>query len=244
MKIIRNLVVVTAVLGVSSSFAAQSYTDAAGDIDPGISNGSGTLDLIGAEVSHTSTDLIFKLNVNGNVSTTDWGKFLIGISTGKTAGTTSGNGWGRPISMTSPVGGMDFWIGSWVDGGGGSQLWNYSGSAWSGPGALASFSFTSGVTSQLSFTVSRAALGLTGSDTFYFDAYSSGGGGSDSAIDALANPNVTITTWGGSYNSNTSNGLISYAIPEPSAQSLILLGFSALLVIGASKKKALKNDSL
>lgn len=236
-NIIHLVLIASTMLGVNSSFAAQTYTDASGDIDPGISNGGGTLNFIGAEVSHTPTDLVFNLTVNGNVSTTDWGNFMIGISTGKTAGTTSGNGWNRPINMTSPVGGMDFWIGSWVNGGGGSQLWTHGGS-WSGPGTLLGYSITAGATSQLTYTVSRASLGLTGNDTFYFDAYSTGGGSSDSAVDALANPNTSITGWAGPYTSNTANGLYSYAIPEPSSSLLMGLGLAGLAVLRRTRKNA------
>lgn len=242
MKNILNLLVaVVTTVGVNGSVAAQTYTDSSGDIDPGINNAGGTLDFIGAEVSHTSTDLIFKLTVNGNVSTTDWGNFMIGISTGKTAGTTSGNAWVRPINMTSPVGGMDFWVGSWVSGGGGSQLWSYTGTptpSWAGPGSLLSYSFTAGATSELTYTLSRTALGLTGDDTFYFDAFSSGGGNGDSAVDALANPNVSITNWGQTYNSNTTNGLYSYAIPEPSSSLMMGLGLAGLAVLRRTRKDA------
>jgi hypothetical protein len=79
--------------------SSATYLDATGDIASGIATGGGTLDLVSMEVSNTATDVIFKLTVNGSVSSTNWGKFMIGISTG--AGTTSGNGWGRPINMTS-----------------------------------------------------------------------------------------------------------------------------------------------
>jgi opacity protein-like surface antigen len=94
------LTLVTAALAVSSSFAAQGttspYSDPAGDIDGTISTGNGTLDILGMEVSNNATDITFTLTLNGNVSTTDWGKFMIGIATGG-PGTTTGNGWNRPI---------------------------------------------------------------------------------------------------------------------------------------------------
>ena len=194
------------------------YADAVGDIDPGLANGGGTLDILGMEVSHTASDVLFTLTVNGNLATTDWGKFLIGIATEKTAGTATGNGWARPINLDSPGGAMDFWIGSWVDGGGGAQLWQYTNSAWSEL-AAPTYSFTPGVTSELLFEVPLVILGLSEGDTLYFDAYSSGGGGTDAAIDALANPNVSVTTWGQTYTSSTTgdggNGLNSYTLAGP-----------------------------
>jgi hypothetical protein len=209
---------------------AATILDSAADIDPGITTGSGTLDILSMEVSSNGTDIAFALTLNGNVSGTDWGKFMIGISTGSTASTNTGNGWGRPIELNSPVGGMDYWIGSWVDAGGGAQLSSYNGAAWTGPTTLAGYSVVAGATSTLNYSIPLASLGLAGGDTFYFDAYSSGGGGGDSAIDALSNPNTSITNWAGPYTSSTVGsggvGLSSYTIivPEPSTFALLGLG--------------------
>jgi hypothetical protein len=236
---------VTAALAVSSSFAVQGttspYTDAVGDIDPGISTAAGTLDMLGMEVTNDSTDITFTLTVNGDVSTTDWGKFMVGIATGGT-GTTTGNGWSRPINLSSPVGGMDYWIGSWVDSGGGAQFYNYDGIGWTGPSSLAGFSFAAGASSTISFTLTLSSLGLAPNDVFYFDAYSSGGGGGDSAIDVLANPNISITDWGQTYTSSTTGdaglGLNSYqVVPEPSTYALLVI--SALGLAGyAARRRA------
>jgi len=204
---------------------SQTYTDSSNDIDPGLANGGGTLDLLSMEVSNTATDVVFRLTVNGNVSgagSVDWGKFMIGISTGGAGDTsTNGNGWGRPISMTSALGGMDYWIGSWVDSGGGAQRWAYSGTSWSEVAAtyssgFGSFSFSG---NQITYTMSLSSLGLSIGDTFFFDAFSSGGGGGDSAIDALANPNVSVNGWVGPY---TSSSTFAYTVvPAPGAIALI-----------------------
>lgn len=221
------------------SAGADIITDQTGDIDAGLSTGNGTLDIISMEVTHNATDLMFSLTLNGNISTTDWGKFMIGIATGGT-GTTTGNGWGRPINLNSPIGGMDFWIGSWVDSGGGAQLWSYSGATWTGPAALGSYTMTPGAQSVLAYTVALATLGLGNGDTLYFDAYASGGGGTDTAIDALSNPNVSVTSWDQTYTStNGGTGLSSYtissSIPEPATMSLIGLG--ALSVLGLRRRR-------
>ena len=236
---------------------SSPYTDAAGDIDPGIANAGGTLDILGMEVTNNATDITFTLSLNGNISTTDWGNFMIGISTGSTAITNTGNGWVRPIQLNSPVGGMDYWIGSWVNTStssntntgivttnfGGAQLWTY-GTNWSGPATLAGYSFAAGATSSITYTATLASLGLAVNDTFYFDAYSSGGGGTDSAVDALANPNVSITAWNQTYTSSTTGsggpGLNSYqVVPEPS--TVALLALSALGVAGyAARRRARK----
>jgi len=221
----------------STAQAQVTYSDAVGDIASGISNGGGTLDLVSMEVSNTATDIVFRLTVDGFVQgpgATDWGKFMIGISTSSNGGdiAPNGNGWNRPISMNSPLGGMNYWIGSWVDGGGGAQRWKYNGFVpWEEAAAtyasgFGSFSFAN---NQLTYTMSLASLGLSVGDTFYFDAYSSGGGSGDSAIDALANPNVSVSGWGGPYTSGGSNPIYSYTVvPAPGAVALLgLAGITA-----------------
>ena len=57
--------------------------------------------------------------------------------------------------------------------------------------------------------------------------HASGGGGSDSAIDALANPNASVANWGDSYTSNSSNGIFSYTV-VPAPGVLALLGLAGL----------------
>ena len=231
------LAFVSAIAFSASSANAQvtTYLDATNDIADGIANAGGTLDIVRMEVSNTATDIVFRMTVNGFVEgpgSTDWGKFMIGISTGSNAGDSGvgGNGWGRPINMASPNGGMNYWIGSWVDGGGGAQRWAYSGSSWSEVAAtyssgFGSFSF---VNNQLTYTMSLASLGLSIGSTFDFAAYRSGGGGGDSAIDALANPNVSVTGWGGPYTSDSTNGVLSYTVvPAPGA--VALLGLAGLM---------------
>ncbi len=230
----KNLLVVCAVLAMACGVQATVYTDSTGDIDPGISTGNGTLDIVKMEVTHTSSDVIFALTVNGNVSSTDWGKFCIGIATLQTLGDTNvnGNGWGRPINLITNVSatpyGMNYWVGTWVDGGGGSQLWSYDNglSTWSSLAAPTYFGFIPGAQSVISCYVARAAIGMSGAGSFAFDAYSSGGGGGDSAVDALANPAVSITTWGGPYTSDQPE-LYTYVIPEPATLSLLGLGVLA-----------------
>jgi len=218
-----------------SSLPAELFSDALGEIDPGIANAGGTLDIMAMEVSNTATDIVFTLTLNGNIATTDWGNFMIGIATGGT-GTTTGNGWGRPINMNSPGGGMDYWIGSWVNAGGGTQLWSYDGFSWDNTGALPGFSLLADTTSTITYTATLASLGLALGDSFYFDAYSTGGGGTDSAVDALSNPNVSITGWSGPYTSNTTNGISQYTVvPEPSIVALVVA--SGVILIGFLRRR-------
>ena len=215
-----------------------TYNDAINDIAPGLATAGGTLDLVKMEVSNTATDVVFQLTVNGNIGTTDWGKFMIGIANNKGYGTSSSDGWARPITM-SANGGMTNWIGSWVDGTGGAENrsnqigWGLTGATYNGDFGV--FSKSAGAQSTITFGVSIASLGMSIGDTFSFDAYSSGGGSGDSAIDALANPNFAVSNWGDAYNSGPSTSF-SYtlgAVPAPGA--IALIGAAGLL---ARRRKA------
>lgn len=227
MKLVSNRYsILCAVLGLASffNFSAQAQlttiSDSTGDINGGISTGAGTLDIVKMEVGDTATDVVFRLTVNGNTSSTDWGKFMIGIANGKggaTGGTKSGNGWNRPINLNAGIiGGMTHWIGTWVDGGNGASFSTYTGTAWAETAATYSgnfpgFSVVAGAQSVITYTVPKTSLGVVNGDTIRFDAYSSGGGGGDSAVDALANPNASITGWGQTYTSSGAN-LASYTL--------------------------------
>jgi hypothetical protein len=231
MKTIR-LAVGCAIFGLSSvfDFSAQAQlttiSDSTGDINAGISTGGGTLDLVKMEVGDTANDVVLKLTVNGNIATTDWGNFMIGIANQKVAGTTTGNGWNRPINLNAGVtNGMTHWIGSWVGGGGGAQLWTYSAGAWSGPVSLSGISLNPTNQSVITYTVPKTSLGVVDGDTIRLDAYSSGGGGSDSAVDALANPSTSITSWGQTYTSSGAN-LASYTLASTMLNTTQTISFS------------------
>jgi hypothetical protein len=148
---------------------------------------------------------------------------MIGIDTGA-AGGASDNGWTRPINWTGGQG-IDFWVGTWADNGGygmGGELRSQPG------GALLDATYTTGLlisgsTSNFkqTITLSRAALGLTGDDTFRFDVMSSGGGGSDPGVDHLSRSDLATSDWSVASDSGT---FLSYTIPSPSVLALAGMG--------------------
>jgi hypothetical protein len=221
------------VAGALNAVPGVVYNDAANDIASGIATAGGTLDLLSMEVSHTATDIVFSLTVNGSVNTTDWGKFMIGISSpGGGIKTASGNGWGRPINMSSG-GGMNYWIGSWVDGGNGAESYENTLSGWNRTGATWASNFAGSITSggsNVTITVARSAIGMSADGTFLFDVYSSGGGGGDGAIDALSVNTPSVLNWGDSF---TTTNAFSYTIPAPGAIALV-----ALAGVAARRRKA------
>ncbi len=221
MKKIMILSVVLLFTYAGGATAGVLYSDATGDVAvPG--NPFPHIDIASVDVSNTATDLIFTINLNGDPVATDWGKYMVGIDS-TAGGDPVGNGWGRPIGMSS---GMDFWLGSWVDGGNGLELRNWNGSSWDLQAAsynpvppLATPTKTS---SSVTLTVPLGYLGLGVGSTFQFDVYTSGGGGGDGAVDALGIPTPSITDWGNNYNSGA-NVQAYTVVPEPGTLTLLAL---------------------
>lgn len=229
MKTYSKLIAASAITALTLNSQAATYLDSTGETISGAH-----IDITSVEVNHTATDLIFKINLNGDPVATDWGKYTIGFDT-TAGGDSAGNGWARPISMP----GMDYWIGTWADSGNGANLYNFSGvwnfqSATSGPNTdnLLVTKDSSSLTVQFNY----AGLGLTAGSSFLFDVYTTGGGGGDGAIDALGNPAQSVANWGDSYNSGALvNSYTIPAVPEPT--SLALLGIGATLVIGRLRRR-------
>jgi hypothetical protein len=203
---------------------ATVYNDATGDLHASLS-GHTHLDFSSLEITDDGVaNITFKFTLVGNPVATDWGKYGLIFDTvpgGDTA--ANGNGWGRPYSMTS---GADKWIGSWVDGTMGAQVWGYAGT-WSMLGqSPALITVPTKTTSTITFSATLASLGLAPGSIFQFDAMSSGGGGADGAIDDLGNPNVQVAGWG---DASTAIPLTYQVTPEPASLVLLVLGGAALL---------------
>jgi hypothetical protein len=221
------------------SFGAEVYSDATGDLHDGTGGGANFtgfthLDIASVEVSNNATDLTFAITLVGDIVATDWGKYMFGIDIdgNDATGDIASNGWGRPISMNPD--GMDYWIGTWVDSGNGAELRTWNGASWQLDDATYNAPPDNEISmgkTQFTGTVSvpLANLGLGIGDMFWFDAYSSGGGGGDSAVDALSSSTPSITDWGGPYNSPGNSGLSKYTVvPEPATLAMLGLGAVAI----------------
>lgn len=220
---IMALLALVAVPAQASVFSV-TYNDSVGDVFTGA--GGGILDIVSLEVSNDATNISFKFTLAGDVLAAEWGKYMVIIDSAP-GGDAAGNGWGRPISMPS---GADSWIGSWVDGGDGMELYNYSG-GWPFPPNYATWLGSpeigiSKTSNTVTLTSTLAAMNLSIGQTFLFDAFTSGGGGGDGAIDSLGNPNQQVGDWG---DFSEAHPLTYRVKPEPT--TLTLLGIGALLMI-------------
>lgn len=215
----KKIIAALALLAIVSPAKADLYNDSTGDTFFG-----GILDIASVEVTDDATDITFTMTLVGDIGATDWGNYMYHIDTNSSTGDVStpiGNPWARPISYTPD--GADYWLGAWVNGGGGWQHWSYSGGSWgmnsqTGLNSLGQFSF--------SIKTSIASLGLSPGDSFCFDAYASGADGNPGAIDSLGNPNQQVNDWNVASNAHP----VCYTTtPEPGSLALLAIGALAML---------------
>ncbi len=220
---------------VAPAMAQQTYMDAVGDLNDGTMGGVDFtafthLDIAELTISNTLSDISFAITLDGDILATDWGKYMIIIDS-IPGGDPDGNGWARPIGMAA---GADYWIGSWVDSGNGAETYHYDqgGEAWVRDHATWDPPSDIFVESVEQFTVTLTttldSLGLSVGDTFDFDLFSSGGGGSDGAIDSLGNPDVQVMEWD-EYSEAYLPSLSYTVVPEPVSVALLALGGLALI---------------
>jgi len=193
--------------------AATVYPDATGDFTP---EGFGYLDITSVEVDNDDTTLSFRINLADNPLAVDWAKYLIGLDTAAGGNTTGPDAWGKPISMS--IGGMDYFIGSWMNFGTGAEVRVWDGSAWntvSGSGITVTTD-SSSVTLALPFSVLNLNLG----DTFRFDVYTTSDG--NSVLDAAGS--TAPLTWNNNPYDSGENVLSYTLVPEPTLAALLLVG--------------------
>ncbi len=210
-------------LGAATFANATTYTDSSNDL---FDNGFAHLDITSMAVTNTATDISFQFSLRGSPVATDWGKYMVIIDS-RAGGDITSNGWARLISQTT---GADSWLGGWVDSGNGLENRTWNGSGWQLDGAT--YNSTPGLSvskdaTSVTFTTTLASLGLVGGQILFFDAFTSGGGGGDGAVDSAGNPGMQITDWG--VHSDAHN--LTYQVtpvPEPGSMLALVSGFGLL----------------
>jgi len=196
---------------------ASVYTDPVGDIATGNSN----LDITQVEITDNGTDLVVRLTVDNLDG--DWGKYLFFMDAWDGGSPDNDNPWGRDISGTE---GMDIFVGSWIDGGGGASASEYDGSGWAElPFATSVWVDWDANTIQWNFYDLVADLSSAGITGFDYEAATTGGNWGDPAIDLIGAEGVQPGWGGGSHSIDRLHYDFS-TVPAPGA--LALLGLAGL----------------
>jgi len=204
---LRRLLLGLALVGSATAQTTVNFPDATGDVAvPG--NPFPHLDITSVDVTvnAAATTITFKINLAGDPTATNWGKYCVAIRSNLIGGDAAGNGWGRPIAFSS---GMTHWLGSWVDNGtppASGQVFTYSGASWIG----GAFQTVTRDASSVSITVPVGTLSLDAGEAFTFDVYTTGGGGSDGAVDSLSASTASISNWGDTF---TTTVPLSFTMP-------------------------------
>jgi hypothetical protein len=218
---------VLAMMFASGAASAATYPDTTNDGFEGGPNPH--LEITSVDVTNDATNLTFNITLAGNPTSPNWGKYLIGIDS-VAGGITTGNGWGKPITMSS---GMDYFIGSWMDSGTGWEVYHDVSGGWvrehASYDAINPLGPLSTTSNSISYTLPLSYLNLSDGSAFTFDVYTSGGGGGDSANDASANPAQSVTAWNQPYDSGANVSSYTVVVPEPASMAIIGVAGLAML---------------
>jgi hypothetical protein len=180
------------------------------------------------------------------------------------ANTTHGNPYGRAISIDSSFGGMTDWIGVFGAGGSGTAgspftSYGFNDYVFGTPGSTSpagvwtkintvssgqplssqpSTSTPNSITLTVPMSDFAANLSLTPGTTVYFDVYSTGTSGSQTAYDSLVVQGPIQATYSATaqYNGTVLNGYTVTAVPEPSTLALAGLGGLSLILFRRQRK--------
>lgn len=209
------VVIGTAMMAASSSLGAVVYDDPTGDIATGNPN----LDITSVTVWDNGNDLGFTITVD-NLDA-DWGKYMLFIDYQDGGSGDNDNPWARNVSG---LGGMDFFSGMWLDGGGGASAYGNSGGWYD--------MYTTGIdidwaSNSITFVMMDVVTswmdqGITGFD---FEVGTTGGAPGDPAIDLIGAESVQ-PGWGGGSHSIDCLRYDFSTVPAPGA--LALLGLAGL----------------
>ncbi|MDG2201441.1 MAG: hypothetical protein P8K80_09715 [Phycisphaerales bacterium] len=184
--------------------------DATGDL---FDNGYSNLDISKVEISHDDANVNMKIELHGEITVANWGKYLVAIDAYE--GGAADNPWGRNIDYSGVE--ADRFIGSWVDGGGGILGYKHYG-GWNEDNSGLSMSVDS---NSVTITFSRDWLGADISK-FDFDVMTTGDGNAP-GVDHLSRSDVATPGWG---DTSYSGDFLTYNLPAPGA--LLLLGVAGL----------------
>tara|TARA_Y100001970_G_C13822424_1_gene645555 strand:- start:24 stop:671 length:648 start_codon:yes stop_codon:yes gene_type:complete len=191
---------------------ADIYTDVSGD-----AFGMDNLDIVSVNITDDGSDISFTLEVAD--LNADWGNYMIFVDNQDGGSGDNDNPWIRNVAGMS---GTDVFVGSWINGGGGTLSYAYEEGGWGGSndeGAPVLDWGLNTITWEFSDVVNEGGNG------FYFNVGTTGGGQGDPAIDLLLGSGAN---WGGQANSGGEWAYYEFStVPAPGA--LVVLGMAGLI---------------
>lgn len=236
----KNMFCIVSALALAGGVAsAEIYLDATNDLAPAFT-GFDHLNISSVEVTNDADFIYFAITMVGDLDSTNWGKYVVGMDTGRNAGdnSTDPGSWNRNVDWGRGI--TDF-VGSWADDGGtgaGAELRSFDGVAWNltdatyaaGTDVMADDAGHSAGIQMLA--VSLSALGLGDGDTIEFDVFSTGGG-ADPGVDHLSRGDFSTDDWG---NTSLSGEFLSYTINVVPLPSAAMAGLVGLIGLGGIKR--------
>jgi hypothetical protein len=165
-------------------YGAAEATDPSGD-----GNGNAVMDLLELYVCNDANYWYFYFTINGDIGSSNWGKYVIYIDTSNDLNGATSDAWGRNVVVTDPHK-PEFGLYSWVNAlpydPTDTQVHAWTGAAWSGVGALDGVGRSAGSVSALEWKIAKTTLGSP--SEIWCEAWSTGGGTPDNAQDTVNDP--------------------------------------------------------
>jgi hypothetical protein len=215
---------VFALLTVSIQSWGALFMDTLGDAP---SLATTTYDIKSVEVTHTASQLVFRVDMNANAA--NFMRYLISIDS-KPSGFGGGAGnWVDSIKTTQL---NDYFLVGCLDGQLQGTLWSRSVDTWTSTDIASNVSRTS---SSFTFTLDRQDLGLADGTTIKFDVFAS-----DGALNSVPKDALSSTALIGDITQYSSPTFFTYQlsnVPEPAHYGL----FCAAGLIGVSSIQRLRS---
>ncbi|UCF78445.1 MAG: T9SS type A sorting domain-containing protein [Candidatus Eiseniibacteriota bacterium] len=188
-------------------YGTAEATDQSGD-----GNGNAVMDLLELYVCNDANYWYFYFTINGDIGTSNWGKYVIYIDTTNDANGATSDAWGRSVVVTDPHK-PEFGLYTWVDAlpydPSDTQVHAWTGSSWSSAGTLDGVGRSAGSISALEWKIAKTTLGSP--TQIWCEVWSTGGGTSDNAQDTINDP---AEDWNATDWSSLATLLNSTNVPE------------------------------
>ena len=159
-------------------------------------NGNAVMDLVELYITEDSTSYYFAFTVDADISTTNWGKYVIYVDTTNDTSGADRDAWNRKVVVDDPHK-PEYGLYTWVDqppyGANRTQFWRWTGSGWTQDGSLDAAALSAGPVSVLEWRIAKSRLGNP--STIWVEVWSTGALGDPNAQDTINDPPEDWNAW-------------------------------------------------